>query len=87
MTPIEILTNVGRLIGILGVAMFLLATVLAQYTYWTKNKRSDYPRMSKKFKMMYRFGCYEFFFFIGAGALFIIIAFAKVLWKVAAVGW
>ena len=87
MTPVETITNLGKLFGFVGVAMFLLLTALAQWTYWTKNATKDLPHMTKKFKRLYKFGFYEFWAFAIAGLIFITIAITRALWWYVVGGW
>jgi len=87
MTAAETLTNLGKLFGFVAVAMFLMVTALAQWTYWTKDAKRDYPQMPKKYKMLYKFGFYEAVTFGVVGGTFLAVALANALWWLVTNGW
>ena len=87
MTPVETLTNLGKLLGYMGVAMFMFLTVLAQYAYWFKHPKVQMRDLPKRWKILSIAGFWECAFFACAGALFIVIAVTRVLWDLVVKGW
>ena len=88
MTPREILLNVGKLIGFMGIALFVGVSGWAQVAYWrVKDEKAQLQRMPKKSQMLYKFGKWELYFFIGAAILMISTALVRVLWQMVTTGW
>ena len=88
MTPLEILSNVGKLIGFMGIALFVGVSGWAQVAYWrVKDEKAQLQRMPKKSQMLYKFGKWEFYCFGCATILLIVTALARVLWRMVVTGW
>lgn len=87
MTPLEILTNVGKLLGFMGIALFIVVSVLSWWVYWINDERKNYPGMPKKYKMLFQFGKYEIFGLLGAAVLMVSMALLRVFWKMVTTGW
>ena len=88
MTPLEILENVGKLIGFMGIAMFVGVSAWAQFAYWSvKDEKIAMRALPKKGRILYRFGKWEFFIIVGWAALMIVTAITRVLWQMVTTGW
>lgn len=87
MTPLEILENIGKLLAFMGVALFVVVSALAQWTFWINDERKHFANMPKKYKVLFMFGKWEFFFLMGVMVLVIIIALVRVLWRMVTTGW
>lgn len=86
MTPLEILTNIGKLIGFMGVAMFVGVSCWAQFIFW-RTKEVQLRGLQKKSRMLYHAGKWEFICFTGVAALMIAIAVTRLLWRLVTTGW
>jgi hypothetical protein len=86
-SPLDLVINIGKMLAFMAAAMFLLCSALAQWTYWTKNESKDFPHLTKKYKMLYRFGFYEFWAFVVGGCTFVVVALVRLLWWAVTTGW
>jgi hypothetical protein len=87
MSPLDLVINIGKMLAFMAAGMLLLCSALAQYTYWTKDEKKHYPSLTKKFKALYRFGFYEFWFFVVSACLFVVVALFRLLWWAVTTGW
>lgn len=87
MTPLEILENIGKLLAFMGVALFVIVSILAQWTFWINDERKHFASMPNKYKVLFKFGKWEFFFLMGMVVLTIIVALVRVLWRMVTTGW
>lgn len=87
MTAFETLTNLGKLFGYMGVAMFLFLSVLAQGAYWFKDPHIRMRDLPKRWRLLSTVGFWECVFFSTAGALFVVIALTRALWWLVVNGW
>jgi len=87
MTPAEILLNAGKLLIIMGTVLFVAISVRAQLTYWQNDEKRNYPSMSKRNKLLFKFGKYEFYVLLGTIGLLLAIAAARLLWQMVTIGW
>jgi len=90
MTPLEILTNIGKLVALMGVTMFVGVSFLAQVIFWRtvlKYQTVRMPPLPKRTKALYNFGKWEFLICTGAAVLMVLISIVKVLWTMVTTGW
>jgi len=87
MTSLEILEGVGKLLAFMGVALFVMVSALAQYVWWTNDKKKHFANMPKKYKMLFLFGQWEFYCLTGMVIFVITTAVVRVLWRMITTGW
>ena len=87
MTPLEILTNIGKLLGFMGIAYFVIITALALWIFWINDEKKNYPSMPNKYKRLFKVGKAEHWLLLGVAGLMIAIALTRVLWKMVTTGW
>lgn len=87
MTPLEILEGVGKLLGFMGVALFVVISALAQYVWWVNDARKHFANLPTKYKMLFLFGKWEFFVLSGIVVFVISTAVVRVLWRMVTTGW
>jgi len=83
---LQILIVVGKLIAVMSMMAFVCFTCLAQYWFWTHNEKKDYDHMTKKFKMVYMFGKWEFRGLMAYALLFVAFALVSAIWHAAIKG-
>jgi len=83
---LQILVVLGKLLAVMSTGVFIIFTFLAQFWYWSKNEKREYRDMSKRFKMVYQFGKWEFFCLMGYAILFVAFALASAIWHAAIKG-
>jgi len=87
MNPSDTLIAIGKIVGFMGMGFLIFITVLAQYTYWSKNEKIHLHKMTSKFKFLYHFGKYECWFFVVCGGMFLTVALVRALWYLVTTTW